>query len=92
MLKTERLLETVFLLLDKRKVTAEELATRFGVSKRTVLRDMESAAQVIEEEFQSGLFCGTWNPLPLRGFPFTAGRERREAFPSWTPLFWTNPC
>ena len=42
MLKTERLLETVFLLLDKRKVTAEELATRFGVSKRTVLRDMES--------------------------------------------------
>lgn len=42
MLKTERLLETVFLLLGKRKVTAEELATRFGVSKRTVLRDMES--------------------------------------------------
>ena len=42
MLKTERLLETVFLLVDKRKVTAEELATRFGVSKRTVLRDMES--------------------------------------------------
>lgn len=44
MLKTERLLETVFLLLDKRKVTAEALATRFGVSKRTVLRDMESLA------------------------------------------------
>ena len=22
--------------------------------------------------FQSGLFCGTWNPLPLPGFPFTA--------------------
>ena len=44
MLKTERLLETVFLLLDKRKVTAEELAARFGVSKRTVLRDMESLA------------------------------------------------
>ena len=42
MLKTERLLETVFLLLGKRKVTAEELAARFGVSKRTVLRDMES--------------------------------------------------
>lgn len=42
MLKTERLLETVFLLLDKRKVTAEALAARFGVSKRTVLRDMES--------------------------------------------------
>ena len=31
MLKTERLLETAFLLLDKRKVTAEELAARFGV-------------------------------------------------------------
>lgn len=44
MLKTERLLETVFLLLGKRKVTAEELAARFGVSKRTVLRDMESLA------------------------------------------------
>lgn len=42
MLKTERLLETVFLLLGKRKVTVEELAARFGVSKRTVLRDMES--------------------------------------------------
>lgn len=42
MLKTERLLETVFLLLGKKKVTAEELAARFGVSKRTVLRDMES--------------------------------------------------
>lgn len=22
--------------------------------------------------FQSGLFCGTWNPFPLRGFPFIA--------------------
>ncbi|MBU3849025.1 MAG: HTH domain-containing protein [Candidatus Treponema excrementipullorum] len=33
-------METVFLLLDKRKVTAEALAARFGVSKRTVLRDM----------------------------------------------------
>ena len=44
MLKTERLLETVFLFLDKRKVTAEALAARFGVSKRTVLRDMESLA------------------------------------------------
>lgn len=44
MLKTERLLETVFLLLDKKKVTAEELAARFGGSKRTVLRDMESLA------------------------------------------------
>ena len=42
MLKTERLLETVFLLLGKKKVTAEALAARFGVSKRTVLRDMES--------------------------------------------------
>lgn len=46
MLKTERLLETVFLLLGKKKVTAEELATRFGVSKRTVLRDMESLSLV----------------------------------------------
>ena len=44
MLKTERLLETVFFLLSKKKATAEELAARFGVSKRTVLRDMESLA------------------------------------------------
>lgn len=44
MLKTERLLETVFFLLSRKKATAEELAARFGVSKRTVLRDMESLA------------------------------------------------
>ncbi len=37
-----RLFETVYLLLEKRSVTAKELAERFGVSARTVYRDIEA--------------------------------------------------
>ncbi len=37
-----RLFETLYLLLEKRSVTAKELAERFGVSVRTVYRDIEA--------------------------------------------------
>ncbi len=37
-----RLFETLYVLLEKRSVTAKELAERFGVSVRTVYRDVEA--------------------------------------------------
>ncbi len=37
-----RLFETLYLLLERRSVTAKELAERFGVSVRTVYRDIEA--------------------------------------------------
>ncbi|MCL2492016.1 MAG: YafY family transcriptional regulator [Coriobacteriia bacterium] len=40
-MKIIRLLETVTLLLNRRTVTAKELADRFGVSTRTIYRDIE---------------------------------------------------
>ena len=41
-MQIERLLDITFYLLDKRSVTASELAGRFGVSKRTVYRDIDA--------------------------------------------------
>ncbi len=43
-MQTQRLFEIVYILLDKKKVTARELAERLGVSRRTVLRDLETLA------------------------------------------------
>ncbi|MCL2807902.1 MAG: YafY family transcriptional regulator [Coriobacteriia bacterium] len=40
-MKISRLLETVTLLLNREAVTARELAERFGVSMRTIYRDIE---------------------------------------------------
>ncbi|WMJ82931.1 helix-turn-helix transcriptional regulator [Oscillospiraceae bacterium LTW-04] len=40
-----RLFEMVYLLLDKKKVTAGQLAEHFGVSVRTVYRDVEALSQ-----------------------------------------------
>ncbi|HWP51168.1 MAG TPA: YafY family protein [Clostridia bacterium] len=40
-----RLFEMVYLLLDKKKVTAGQMAEHFGVSVRTVYRDVEALAQ-----------------------------------------------
>lgn len=37
-----RLFEIVYLLLDKKKVTAGELAEHFGVSRRTICRDIDT--------------------------------------------------
>jgi len=47
-MKINRLIEIIILLLNKQKVTANELISRFGVSMRTVYRDVEelSAAGV----------------------------------------------
>ncbi|NLG04336.1 MAG: YafY family transcriptional regulator, partial [Clostridia bacterium] len=39
-MKTERLLEIIFILLEKKVVTAKELADRFQVSQRTIYRDL----------------------------------------------------
>lgn len=41
-MQTERLFEIVYTLLDRGTVTAQELADRLGVSKRTILRDIET--------------------------------------------------
>lgn len=40
-MKTERLFEITFILLEKRTVTAKELAERFEVSVRTIYRDLD---------------------------------------------------
>jgi len=47
-MKLNRLIEIIILLLNRQRVTANELITRFGVSMRTVYRDIEdlSAAGV----------------------------------------------
>ncbi|MGF7011021.1 putative DNA-binding transcriptional regulator YafY [Lachnospiraceae bacterium PF1-22] len=41
-MQTGRLFEIIYLLLDKKKMTATELAAHFEVSKRTILRDVET--------------------------------------------------
>jgi len=41
-MKINRLFEIVYLLIDKKRVTADELATHFEVSKRTILRDIDT--------------------------------------------------
>ncbi|MEG2951203.1 MAG: HTH domain-containing protein, partial [Clostridia bacterium] len=40
-MQINRLFEMVYILLDKKKVTAGELARRFEVSPRTIYRDAE---------------------------------------------------
>lgn len=40
-MKTERLFEITFILLEKKSATAKELAERFGVSVRTIYRDLD---------------------------------------------------
>ena len=40
-MKINRLFEIVYLLLDKDRITARELADRFEVSTRTIYRDVE---------------------------------------------------
>jgi len=40
--KISRLFEIVYVLMEKKKTTATELASRFEVSKRTILRDIEA--------------------------------------------------
>lgn len=41
-MQISRLFEIVYTLLDKRQVTTGELADRFGVSKRTIMRDLDA--------------------------------------------------
>ena len=41
-MQINRLFEIVYLLMNKKQITANELATHFEVSKRTILRDIDS--------------------------------------------------
>ena len=41
-MKIDRLFEIIYILLDKKQVTAKELAEHFEVSTKTIYRDMES--------------------------------------------------
>ncbi|MFJ9465564.1 helix-turn-helix transcriptional regulator [Viridibacillus arvi] len=45
-MKTERMLSVLIYLLQKKKVSAEELAVKFEVSKRTVYRDMDALSSI----------------------------------------------
>ena len=40
-MRSERLFEIVFILLNKKRTTAQELAKKFAVSIRTVYRDID---------------------------------------------------
>ncbi|MGC6768636.1 helix-turn-helix transcriptional regulator [Enterococcus sp. LJL51] len=42
MKKIERVLSIIILLLENDVISASELAARFGVSKRTIFRDIET--------------------------------------------------
>lgn len=44
MLKIDRLLTLSIYLLNRKKVSARELAERFGVSERTIQRDIQACA------------------------------------------------
>ncbi len=41
-MQIHRLFEMVYILLDKKKITAGELAEHFGVSRRTICRDIDT--------------------------------------------------
>ena len=41
-MQINRLLETVYLLIEKKKITARELSDYFEVSQRTIYRDVEA--------------------------------------------------
>ena len=43
-MQINRLFEIIYLLLDKKSMTAQELANHFEVSKRTILRDIDTLA------------------------------------------------
>ena len=43
-MQINRLFEIVYLLMNKKRITANELATHFEVSKRTILRDIDTLA------------------------------------------------
>lgn len=44
-MRTNRLLEMIYLLLDDRQQIAEELANHFGVSFKTIYRDVDTLAE-----------------------------------------------
>lgn len=44
-MQIDRLFDIVYTLLRKKSATAAELAERFGVSKRTILRDIETLSR-----------------------------------------------
>jgi len=40
-MQINRLFEIIYILLDKKKITARELAEHFGVSRQTIGRDID---------------------------------------------------
>ena len=44
-MQTQRLFEIVYLLLDKKQMTAQALAEHFEVSVRTIYRDIDRLSQ-----------------------------------------------
>ena len=45
-MKINRLFEIIYILLQKERITAEELAERFEVSTRTIYRDIDVLSSV----------------------------------------------
>ena len=71
-MKLQRLLAILSLLCERDKATAQELADRFEVSKRTILRDIETlflsslglAAMVGSPSCRTTRLTGEFSPLP----------------------------
>src|SRR5690554_2759718 len=59
-MRTYRLLAIIMILLNKKKLSAKELAKKFEVSSRTIYRDIESICQagvpVVSEQGVNGGF------------------------------------
>ncbi|MCL2840971.1 MAG: YafY family transcriptional regulator [Defluviitaleaceae bacterium] len=45
-MQINRLFEIIYILLDKKKVTAKELTAHFGVSRQTIIRDLDTLSTV----------------------------------------------
>lgn len=65
-MQVERLLQMIFLLIKKEKVTTQELADYFDVSKRTILRDIDTLSMA---------------NIPIDPFTSSAARYRRKTVP-----------
>ena len=70
---SSRLFEIIYILLEKKKVTAPELAERFEVSVRTIYRDIDALSSAGIPVYCTqgkgggiGLKTLSWTSLPLR--------------------------
>lgn len=90
-MQINRLFEIVYILLEKEKVTARELAERFEVSTRTVYRDIEALSCAGIPVYMSKGKGGGVSLLPgftLNKAVITEGEKAEISFPKGEWLFY----